>query len=185
MFGDNGRAKDNEAPKNAVTQTVEATAHVLGDGMVQVIQENRDAPHIYIPIVRRMLDALERVGSMPALGASDLGLGDNNNVYGNVGLIQARGLRDDPFMAGLHGMLEVLQPVIDQAANSQRIPALRAVLASPLCTDEVKQRAADELSRIVMAVGNDAETELLGDGGEAAPAEAAEEDAPVSVLGHV
>jgi hypothetical protein len=170
MSGDNDRAKDSAAPvKNAVTQTVEATARVLGDGMVQVIQENRDAPYIYIPIVRRMLDALERVSSMPVLGASDLGVGEDG--YGMIragNLMSARGLRDDPVMAGVQGVLEVLQPLLDQVMGQQRIPALRAVLESPLCSGEVKQRAADELSRLVMDFiapeAVDAAAEFLGAG---------------------
>jgi hypothetical protein len=171
MSGDNGRATDKQdATKSAVTETVEATGRVIADGIIKVIEENREHPYIYIPIVRRMLDALERVGAMPALGAGDIGLlGEGNGNYGHVGvagLMPARGLRDDPVMAGVRGILEALQPVIDQAANAQRIPALRAVLESPLCSDEVKQQAADELSRVVMAATEvqDAEAELLGPG---------------------
>ena len=197
MSGDNGRATDKgdaEPEKNAVMQTVEATGRVLADGMVQVIQENRDQPYIYIPVVRRMLDALERVGSMPALGAQDLpgvrmgGAG----AYGQIeaGLVPARGLRDDPSLAAVRGMIEAIQPIIDQALGQRRVPALRAVLESPLCSEEAKQRAADELSRFVMSAveeeeETDAAEELQYGSAGADPQAAPEAGDEVAVIPHL
>lgn len=170
---------DNSEPKTAAAEAAETASRAIADGIVKVIAENKDQPYVYIPQVRRLLDALERVTSLTSLSPS--GAGADRVDYGMTGEHPVPGLRADPTVTGLKRIMEALQPVVDQVAQSSRVPALRAVLDAPQCSAEAKQRAADELSRLVVqgpANGDEAESvdPLLSDGGKAV---VAEEDASV------
>lgn len=181
--------KEEPEKKTAIQETTEIAIRSLGEGIARMVTENIDQPYLYIPAVRRTLEALERLSALSPLRMGEVGgLGQNPYALepvaegvGGLVPLPRRGLRGDATMGAIQSVVEVLQPLIQTVSAQQRVPALRAVLDSKLCSDEARQKAADELSRLVVegeALAPEQEAQKAADELLAPDAEEAIEEAP-------
>lgn len=148
-----------------MSEQIEKIVVAISEAIVEEVATQKAHPEKYLPTVRKLLGALERLTKISALRPEDEEVALVDNMVANgAGPVRmcgpGRNLGDDPAIARLGAIIEAIEPYIQQLLDrttlQPRVQGLRAVLDSPYTSDEAKQQAARDLEQVLENARNGA-----------------------------